>query len=152
MRLGDQNSRSLGGDHSVLTRMKEAMSGDMVLAVSPATAANGYTAVNTAIGEDGFSVVVYVELQNANGDVHEWYQGSETVTVATDSSSGSVELDGTPSTVDFTDGVSAELTINYTGTFAAAETITFTVADSGTEIMGTTVAAATFVDTLADDS
>lgn len=129
------------------TRMMEAMSGDMVFVCTPATVD---TAVSFAI-----SRTVTIELQNAAGDVHTWF--NKTVAnglTLTETTNGdgvvSFASDENNQTADaeFVDGVATDVVYNRL-TWAAADEDTLTMAE--TVILGYTIAAATSVETIIAD-
>ena len=132
--------------YDYLIGVERAMAGEMVLAVSPATLGSSAADVNEAIGADGkFVRRVKVELKtSANGDVHQWFTGSFSAAVAKTG-------DGTAAIADEGDSVELEngvgyVDIEYTGTWAAADTCTLTI--TGGTIMGYSVSNKTSVDTL----
>jgi hypothetical protein len=124
----------------------KALSGDLVLSVSPATLGSSAAAVNAAIGGAAakFTRTVVIELQAANGDVHTWFDGTFAI-AATKSSSGTVAIAGGISVATLVNG-RAVVTLEYTGTWASADTQTLTV--TGGTKLGYTVSNKTSVDTL----
>ncbi len=121
-----------------LTRMKEALSGNMAFQADPET-------TSTAIAEqnDSYERVVEVSLVNGNGDVHTWFNGELTIAVGhVTNNNGSASIDTT--TVDLVDG-KTEVIITLADTWEAADTNTVTVAQQA--ILGYTIDAATSVET-----
>lgn len=130
-----------------ILRRDKALSGDMLLVVSPATLASSAAAVNAAIGGAAakFTRQVVVELQAANGERHDWFDGTFAI-AATKSSSGTIAIAGALSVATFVNG-RATITLEYTGTWTAADTATFTI--TGGAKLGYTISNKTSVDTLA---
>lgn len=130
-----------------------AMSGDLEFVADPETAANGFTAINAAIAgaASKFTQTVTFTLQTAAGEVHTWYTGTRTIGIADTSSAGTAAIadTATATTLKFVAGVGT-VTVEYTGTWAAAETATLTLTDGN--VLGVEPGDATFVDTIADDS
>jgi hypothetical protein len=124
----------------------KAMSGDLVLVVSPATLGSSAEAVNGAIGgtAEKFVRTVVVELKTAGGLVHTWFDGTFGIGVA-DTSAGTSAIAGSASTVALVNG-RGSVVIEYTGTWSAEDTCTLTV--TGATKMGYTIANKTSVDTL----
>lgn len=129
--------------------METALAGDLVLAVTPAALGSSAAAVNAAIGGTAgkFTRQVRVELQNADGDIHTWFNGSLAIAASEVTAGNGVSaIAGGAATVEFTEGVGI-VTIEYTGTWAggvaqvetqqithkadAAGTITVTVTAAG---------------------
>lgn len=131
-----------------LAQQEKALSGDMVLVATPATLGSSAAAVNAAIGGAGakFSRDIVIKLQDAAGNVHSWFNGTFAIAAAKVSTSGVVAIAGGLSVATFVNGV-ATITLNYTGTWAAADTQTFTV--TGSTKLGYTIADKTSKDTLA---
>jgi len=129
-----------------LAEENTGLSGDLVLVLDPATLGNSAAAVATAIAGDGFSRDVIVELQNAAGQVQEWFTGSLAIAVTdVTAGNGTSAIKDSATTVLLTNG-RGFVTINYVGTWAAADTETLTV--TGGTILGYTVSNKTSVDTL----
>lgn len=127
-----------------INRLMEAASGDMVIVLDPTTTGSSAAEVTDDIaGAEGEYVrTVGVELQNAAGDVHTWFNGSLTV-ADTENTDG----DGTAAadaTVALTNGVGT-ISVAYIGTWIATDSQTITV--SGT-VLGNALAQKTSVDTL----
>ena len=137
---------ALANLYGYLERVESAMSGDMVLVASPATLGSSAAAVATAIAGAGFTRDVVLELQDADGNVHSWFSGSMDIAVAEVTAGDGVSaISGGGSSVDFVAG-QATVTIEYTGTWAAADTQTLTV--TGGTVLGETITNKTSVDTL----
>lgn len=125
----------------------KAMSGDMVLVVSPATLGSSAAAVNAVIDGDDekFTRDVRIELQAANGDVHTWFDGTFAIAATKSSGSGAIAIAGGLSNATLKNGV-AVVTLEYTGEWAEADTTTLTV--TGGTKLGYTISNKTSVDTL----
>jgi hypothetical protein len=126
-----------------------ALSGDMVLVITPATLASSAIAVNAAIGGTAlkFTRDVRVELQDAAGNVHDWYDGTISL-VASKTGNGTVAMKSGNPTV-MTNGVALS-TIELTGSWASGNTaiVTASFATPTNARLGFTVAAKTSTDTL----
>lgn len=124
----------------------KAMSGDLVIEVTPATCGSSATDVAAAIaGDDAkFQRTVKIRLKTASGDTHDWFDGSLTIAATKSSTSGVIAINGGVSSATFKDGC-AEVTLNYTGTWASGDTSTLTVSGS---LLGYTLTSKTSVDTL----
>ena len=126
------------GDRASLVSFIKAMSGDMVLNVSPTT-------VSESAGSTGFTKTVTVTLETATGEVCSWYNGPVTLAIADTSTAGVASISPAAGSNDMTDGV---LTVTLTGSAAAwvaADTATLTVSGS---IFGYTLTDATSVVTV----
>lgn len=124
----------------------KALSGDLVLVVTPATLASSAAAVNAAIGGAGakFTRNVTVELKTAAGELCTWFTGSMVI-AASDTSSGTYALDGVTSPITLTNG-RAVVPTKYTGSWLGGtyQVETATVAlDPGTAQVETATAAGT---------
>jgi hypothetical protein len=130
-----------------------AASGDLEFVASPATATNGFTAINAAIAaaeDDKFTQQITFTLKTAGGEVHTWYSGTKTIGITDDSSgTASIADTATATTLKFVDGVGT-VTVVYEGTWAAGEIVTLTLTDGN--VLGVEPGDATFVDTLANDA
>ncbi len=134
---------------SYLAILEAALIGDLVIVATPTTLGSSAAAVNAAIGGAAakFTRQVTIELQNAAGDVHTWFNGSLAIAVAeVTAGSGVSAIAGGVSSVTFVEGV-ATVTLEYTGAWAggvkqvetqqithkadAAGTITVTVTSAG---------------------
>ena len=129
-----------------------AMSGDMVLKCTPATLGTAASVVVAAVAAAGnkFTRTVAVTLETAAGARHTWYSGTHAAAaVPTTIGNGTCELvdaeAASETEIFFVDGL-ATATIDYTLTWAATDTCTFTVTDG--EIMGKGVGDKTSVDIL----
>jgi len=106
--------------YDYMIAIEKAMAGDLVLVLTPATLANSAAAVNAAVGgaAEKFVRTVQVELQAADGTVHEWYTG-ELAAAVTETTAG----DGASTIEDSATKVSLEngrggINIEYTGTWS----------------------------------
>ena len=116
------------------------MSGDLVFNASPATLGT----VNTA-ADAGTTRTVRVSLQNAAGNVHEWFNKTITTCVTlTDATTPTPTI--LSRDVTFVNGLASVVITDPAGAYDVGETVTLTV-ESAT-ILGETVAAVTSVDTL----
>lgn len=121
---------------TALLRLQEACSGDMVFAISPLTKSTAHAlAANRT---------VRIQLTNAAGLVHEWFNGQITVAATKTSTAGTVALPGgtTPTMMNGT----IDIPITEGGTWAAADNNTLTL--SNLTVMGKTVTGGTSVETM----
>lgn len=126
--------------------VKDALEGKVVLIATPSTLGSSAAAVNTAIGGAGFTRDVVLTVKTASGgSVHSWYNGTLTCSIAESTAGNGTASIGGATSVTFANGV-ATVTITYTGTWAAADTCTFTV--SSINIAGKSLSNVTSVDTL----
>lgn len=148
----DGNSHSMGAvtdriaalegantvDDTFESRIKEAMAGDMVLAISPAT-------VNKAATAAAWTRTVTVTLKNANGDVHTWYNKAVAsgCSIADTSTAGTASVPNT--TLTFVNGVATKVVSGDAAEWVKDETDTLTIANE--TIMGYTVNGGTSVQT-----
>jgi hypothetical protein len=124
------------------------VSGDMALECDPETLGSSAAAVNAAIAGDGFSREVTVSLVDTEGNKLIAFNGTLPVGVATSSNGTEAANIDEATTLTFVEG-EASITINYTGSWAAADTCTLTVGDTSS-ILGYPVLDATSVDTLVE--
>jgi hypothetical protein len=120
--------------YDYMIAMEKAMAGDLVLVLSPATLSNSAAAVNAAVGgaAEKFVRTVLVELQAADGTVHEWYTG-ELAAAVTETTAG----DGTSAIADSATKVSLEngqgtIDIEYTGAWSGGTKQVETATCAGT--------------------
>jgi hypothetical protein len=125
-------------ERGYLNQYAKALSNASVLVVSPATLGSSAAVVNGG----GFTRNVAIELQDVDGTLHDWFDGTFTVAIA-DTSTGTATIPSTTAT--FING-RVVITITYTGTWAAADTCTLTI--TGGTKLGYTVSNKTSVDTL----
>lgn len=124
-----------------LADLAGALSGDLVIHVSPATLGSSAATINAG----SFSRDVAVELRNAAGARHVWFSGTLSVAVAdVTAGSGTSAVADSATTVELTNGAGS-VTIDYSGTWAAADTQTTTI--SGT-VLGKSLTSQTSVDTV----
>lgn len=142
------HSHSLGPILKSVAQMEKALNGDMVLSCSPATLGSSAATVAAAIAGTAskFTRTVTLYLKDAAGNLHDWFDGALgiAVTEVTAGNGVSAIKDGA-STVTFSKGV-ASVVIEYTGTWAAADTQTLTV--TGSTRFGFAITNKTSVDTL----
>lgn len=122
----------------VLDLRDKALSGDIVWVVSPATVAPLPTAA-------AWTRNVIIELQDADGNVHDWFNSaiSSGVAIADTSTAGTATIPATTLTI-----VNGRAVVVVSGDEAAwldTETDTLTVAEA--TILGYTIAAKTSVET-----
>lgn len=127
------------------TALKNGISGDLVLQVTPATLGNSAAAVNTAVGTTGFSRNVTIKLIDSLNNLHTWFNGSFAIGIADTSATGVAAIHGGLTVATFVAGV-ALITIDYTAAWAAADTCTLTV--TGGTKLGYTITNKTSIDTL----
>lgn len=120
--------------YDYMIAMEKAMAGDLVLVLSPATLSNSAAAVNAAVGgvAEKFVRTVQVELQAADGTVHEWFTGELEAAVA-ETTAG----DGTSAIADSATKVSLEngqgtIDIEYTGAWSGGTKQVETATCAGT--------------------
>lgn len=129
------------------TMVTKALSGDMVFKCTPATAAP--SAAAAAAGDIVYKVKV--TLENAAGEVHDWYNGPVLLAISDDDSTGVATISPAAGERNMTNG---ELEVTVTlpkAAWTASKAVTLTVADpatAGTGICGWVVANKTFVATL----
>lgn len=130
-----------------LNKAHLAIKGDMVLSATPATLGSSAAAVNAAIGGAGakFTRNIVLNLKSVDGKLHDWYQGKMNIAATKSSTSGVVAIAGSLSQATFVNGV-ATITLEYTGTWATADTCTLTV--TGGNLLGYAITNKTSVDTL----
>lgn len=139
----------VGADYfEYMRQVEKALSGDIVLVLTPATPGSSAAAVAAAIaGASGkFVRTVKFELKDAAGNIHAWFNGTFTISIAeTTAGDGVAAIAGSATTVALTEGVGS-IDIEYTGTWAAADTSTLTTTQR--DVVGVTIAAKTSKDTL----
>lgn len=129
------------------TMVTKALSGDMVFKCTPATAAPSAAAA----AQDDIVYKVKVTLENAAGEVHDWYNGPVLLAISDDDSTGNATISPAAGERNMTNG---ELEVTVTlpkAAWTAGKAVTLTVADpatAGTGICGWAVADKTFVATL----
>jgi len=120
---------------------ESAMSGDLVLVLTPATAGSSAATINAG----SFTRDVLVELKNTAGDIHNWFTGTFAIAVVDDTAGdGSSAIAESATTVALTNGVGT-VTIEYSGTWASDDTETLTV--TGGTKLGYSIDNKTSVDT-----
>lgn len=138
-----KGGKYLNTDIEKILKAQSAFSGKaVVIDISPASIGNSAATINAAIGgaEGKFVQDITLTLKDLDGNTLEAFTGSYgpigVLTVATNSASGSVAFDADTIEVInsvnkpiFTNGV-ATVSIEYTGTFVAADTVTLTVTEA----------------------
>ena len=116
----------------------DAMAGDMLFVVAPAT-------VTPVPLSTAWTRTVVIELQNAAGDVHKWFDKAITsgVSIANTSSAGTATIPAT--TLTFAEGKATVVVSGDAEDWLNTETDTLTVAEA--TILGYTIAAKTSVET-----
>jgi hypothetical protein len=125
----------LAARQELLLRDK-AMSGDMVLTISPATVAPAPRAT-------AWTRTVTITLKTAGGDTHTWYNGTLTVSIADTSSAGTATI--TDTTPNMVNGVCTVVISSGAAAWLNSETDTLTV--SNQTILGSTITGGTSVET-----
>lgn len=135
---------------AAIKAIKAALSGDMVLSCSPATAGTSAATLNAAAAGT-VTQTITVSLKDAAGNLHKW--SSAAIAAAGSVSAADADI-GAPSVSNATPSLSdgtVDVTLTYdtdagvTKTYASGDTVTLTV--NGT-ILGYALADATFVDTI----
>jgi len=133
--------------------LEKAISGDIVLECSPATAGTSAATLNAAaVGTH--TQVVTINLKDAAGNLHKW----ATLAVAAATSEVVVDVDvAAPAVNDATPNLAngtVNVTLTYdtdagaTKVYAAGDTVTLTVSQPTGGILGYPISNATFVDTI----
>ena len=118
------------------TLIENAMSGDMVLVVTPNT-------VDPIPTFAAWTRTVVITLENAAGDTHTWYNGALGATIATTSSAGTPTI--VTATPDMVAGVCTIVVSGNAADWLDSETDTLTIADKS--ILGNTITGGTSVET-----
>ena len=122
-----ENTYTLNGFYDYLAKVEDGLSGDISVEVVSDPVAD---ADLTDLNNDGYEMDVEVELQNSDGEVHEWFNGTLTATVATSDDGVVEDPEGDPwATLDFVNG-KATMPLVMSGTWVNDETATVTLADS----------------------
>ena len=131
-----------------LARMIEGMQGDFVIVATPATLATSVVKVAAAIAGSShkFKRTIEITVQDAAGNIHEWFSGTFAIAASKNSTSGVIAIAGAASTITLDQGY-ATVELDYTGTWAQGDTATLTV--TGGTLMGNSISNKTSVDTLA---
>jgi len=141
-RMSSEQSHALGGHNTQLRMLQEALKGDILFVLSPAAVAPVPTAA-------AWTRDVEVTVENAAGEVHEWFTESITtgVSIGDTSTAGTASIAGAaPTTLVIVNG---RATVTVEGDAAAwlnAETDTLTVAQY-TGFAGATMTVKTSVET-----
>ncbi len=114
----------------------KALSGDMVLSITPATVAPAPRAT-------AWTRTVTIRLKDAAGNVHTWYNGTLTVSIADDSTAGTATI--TDTTPNMVNGVCTVVISGDAQDWLNTETDTLTVSNQA--ILGYTVIGGTSVET-----
>lgn len=131
-----------------LRQMEKALSGDIALVLTPATPGSSAAKVAAAIAGTAkkFVRTVKLELKDAAGNIHTWFNGDIDLTIAeVTAGDGVAAIAESATKVSLVEGVGS-IDIEYTGTWAAADTSTLTTTQR--DIAGVTIAAKTSKDTL----
>ncbi len=133
---GVEKFRSYLGGYSNLganafTTFMKAQSGDIVLKVTPATTTPAPTAA-------AWTQAVVITLETADGEVHEWYNGTVTIAIGDTSTAGTASISPTAGATYMNNG---SLTVTISGNAAAwlnSETATLTVSATDQDPAGGT--------------
>lgn len=136
-------SGGMRGEKGDIKALFKALSGDIALKCTPATATPAPTAA-------AWTQAVVVSLETADGERHKWYSGPVTLAIADTSSSGTATISPAAGASYMTDGA---LTVTISGNAAAwlnSETVTLTASIAAqhtgdTAILGYVVANKTCV-------
>lgn len=132
---------SLKEFYEYMEMLEDGVNGDLVLSVTPATTGTSAAEVTGSYTRD-----VAVKLVDADGNIHRWFNGTFAIAVAdVTAGDGSSAIEDSATTVQLTEGVGS-VTIEYSNTWAEADTNTLTV--TGGTLLGYTIANKTSVDTL----
>jgi len=130
------------------TMVTKALSGDMKFTLSQTTAAPTVAAIQAA----DVTYDIEIRLENAAGDLHDWYNGKVLLAIADDDSTGVAAIDPTAGERSMVNGVLNVAVTLGQATWTAGKKATLTVSDpatASTGICGVAVADATFVATVA---
>ena len=128
-----------------ITKMNEAMSGDIVLKCTPTALGSSAADIAAAVLADGyFEREVEISLVNAAGEVHTWFNGQLSV-AGSETNAGDGTADPTAAKVTLVNGVGTCI-FRYLKTWATGDIATLTI--TGGTILGYTIANKTSVDTL----
>lgn len=138
-RMSSEESHALGNVNKQDRLLQEALKGDILFVVSPATLTSAPTAA-------AWSRVVNISVENAAGEIHEWFNEAIAtgVAIADTSIAGTASIPST--TLSVVDGKVDVVVSGDAADWLAAETVTLTVAEF-TGFAGQTLAAKTSVDT-----
>lgn len=114
----------------------KAMSGDMVLSITPATVAPAPRAT-------AWTRTVTIQLKTAAGEVHSWYNANLAASIADDSTAGTATI--TDTTPPMVNGVCRVVISGDAADWLATETDTLTI--SNQTVLGFTVTGGTSVET-----
>ena len=139
-------SNYLDGRNAIQPAVKEelkirdkALAGDIVFVVAPATL------VSVPTVSEGWTRTVTCEVQDAAGNIHEWFNKAIAtgVSIANTSSAGTATIPST--TLTFVNGKATVVVTGSVHSWLNTETDTLTVAEA--TILGYTIAAKTSVET-----
>lgn len=119
--------------------IKEALAGDIVFVATPAVTTRAATAA-------AFNRKVAIELRNAKGERHTWFNGDISVSIADTSALGTASIHGGDTTPTMSQGRCVVQVDGDAAAWLAGETNTLTVAQA--TILGQTVAAKTSAETI----
>lgn len=140
--------------YDYMKQIEDSMSGDLKIVVAPDK--TGSSAAEIAVAVAGaaqkFVRTVTVKLVNAAGEVLEWFNGSLHITTADVTAGDGVSAVAEDATIiTFVNGMGS-VDIEYTGSWAAADTNTVTVGKDAQNnvdtILGYTLMPKTSVDTI----
>ena len=127
---------------------QKAMSGDMVFKLSQATA----SPTAAAVAADDVVYNLTVRLEDAAGNLHDWYNGEVLLAISDDDSTGNATISPAGGEHKMTNGVLAFTVTLPKAVWTAGKVVTATVSDpatASTGILGCAVPDVTFVATIA---
>ena len=142
MKLNNEKSRSLGSLVLKAQAIDDLLLNNLALAIEPETLGTEITEANA---EGGFTRDVKVAIVNSAGETRKYFNGKFAVSVAKESTAGTVSIDGATE-IELVEG-EATITITYGGTWEANDTCTLTVGTDA-KVAGIALVAKTSVDTL----
>lgn len=121
--------------YDYMVAIEKALAGDLVLVLSPATLANSAAVINAAIAasdDDIYVRTIQVELQAADGTVHEWFTGTLAAAVAeTTAGNGASAIAAEATSVSLENG-KGSIDIEYTGAWSGGTKQVETATCAGT--------------------
>lgn len=124
-------------DTAKVSLMQKALSGDLLLDISPAT-------YDQAATSDAWTKEVLITLKNAGGNTHVWFNGSCDASIGDTSTAGTASIDD--DTPNFVNGI-AKVTISCDAAdWLAAEDVTLTITDLS--LLGYTITGGTSIGTI----
>lgn len=119
----------------------EALSGDIVIAVSPSTVTRTATSA-------GFSRTIRVALETADGRTHSWFNGTLPIAASKSSTAGTIAIKDSATVITLVNGI-GNVVVNGSATaWLANDTNTLTVSKNANVPLFANVAATTSVETI----